>query len=107
MTHSSIKVHEVLYLPKIETDFKSIHKATFSKDLNFDTKSDEAFAGDNIYSKEAMFHCIESDFDPKTHVQVRLLSNVDLPFDFKTMNKIVSVSMLSQDSNPGIVNNIA
>lgn len=107
MTHTSVKIHEVLYLPKIETDFKSLHKATFSKDVNYDSKVDEVLFASNLESKETMFHCKESEFDPNTHVQVRLLSNVNLPFDFKAMKKTVSVSMISQDSNPGIVNNIA
>lgn len=88
ITHESVLVHQVIYIPKVETDFSLMHqnaKNSGKSFSEFDTEENRKMIFDPSDPFQSMFHKDPEKFDPLHEVQIRILSEVPLPFDFEKM----------------------
>lgn len=79
-----------MFLPKTETDFEIVYQAATNSSANYTeyyTEENRNLSIDITDPEQTKFHTDKDNFDCETHVQVRLLWSIDLPYDFET-NKI-------------------
>ena len=83
LTFPSIKYDQLLFLPRTEENFEKIHDSAKSKMWNFEENKfvlEEAL--ENEKDENTIFHTNPKIFDIKKEVQVRLIWDVEFPYDF-------------------------
>jgi hypothetical protein len=86
----SVKSHKLIYIPKTESDFKTLLQNAKSNNANFstyDTDLNKVVLEDPLPSSETMFHLDSSKFNTESQVQVRFLADCELPYDFGVSEK--------------------
>lgn len=78
LTLPSVKIHELIYVPKTEEDFKTLHRNSMNDDANFsnnDSESNRRITHDFSRDEDTKFHTLAYKFDPEKEVQIRILSD--------------------------------
>ncbi|CAI2386398.1 unnamed protein product [Moneuplotes crassus] len=86
ISHKSIKFHKLLFVPKTENDFESILQASEGDMPSYSeycSQDNRQIPVDDCDPEQTKFHMDIDNFDPETHVQVRLLCNCELPYNFE------------------------
>jgi len=87
-------------VPKTEKDFESLCENARNKEANFsEAYSTKELSVDLNDFEQTNFHTNPDNFDEDKEVQIRLLSNWDFPYDFKTKRRLQNASVETQDPN--------